>query len=162
MWPVGLIWSWPLLPLLKFGWRRLLHKTYVLTFTPEHFLVQNGKNKAEVFDRQQQHGFRLEARHPKALKEAEKYQNAETRARMRGEVISKTKYHCDALHLILDYSGQPRKIMEIMGLEKADRMLRRVGLVDEMMEQILAMGDVVSSGPQGQWDDMAGAIPEEV
>jgi hypothetical protein len=52
--------------------------------------------------------------------------------------------------------------MEIMGREDAVRVLGRINQVEAHMERIAAMGAIPTGGPQLEWDDMPGKIPEKV
>lgn len=133
-----------------------------LVFTPEHFAVQRGGGRTVLYDRQEPHRFRLDARHANAREEAERHEKLVMQARMRGRFVRPVKYHTDCLHLMLDYHGQPRKVMEIMGQEEALLVLARVKLVDEFMERMMAMGNATAKGAQSDWDDMPGKIPAKV
>jgi hypothetical protein len=140
--------------------RRVLRKRCRLVFTPEHFAI-GGAGRTVLYDRQEAHRFRLDARHRKARKEAERHQRMATQAQMNRRVANPEKFHTDCLHLMLDYRSQPRKLMEIMGQEEALLVLARVKLADEVMERLVAMGHVTSKGAQSEWDDMPGKIPEK-
>lgn len=142
--------------------RQLFRQRCRLVFTPEHFSVQRGAGRSVLYDRQEAHRFRLDARHRKARKEAERHQKIAMQAQMNRRVASPEKYYTECLHLMIDYRGQPRKVMEIMGQEEALLVLARVKLVDEVMERLVAMGDVAAKGAQSEWDDMPGKIPEKV
>jgi hypothetical protein len=41
-------------------------------------------------------------------------------------------------------------------------VLGRLITVDELMDEVLALGDMIPGGPQADWDEMAGQIPEKV
>lgn len=142
-------------------WRLLLRKRCRLVFTPEHFAVQ-GADRTVLYDRQEAHRFRLDARHRKARVEAERHQRIAMRAQMNRRVANPEKYQTDCLHLMIDYRGQPRKLMEIMGQEEALLVLARVKLADEEMDRAMAMSNVTTKGAQSEWDDMPGKIPEKV
>lgn len=161
-WVIALITPLPFAKLFQSGLRRLMRTTTKLAFTAEHFVVEDCRGKTYLFNRQEPHRFRLDHRHEAAREEAEKNEIAETKARMRGRVIRKKKYQSDTFHLMLDYCGYPHFVMEIMGIEDAKRVLARVKQVDEKMDRIALMGSMGESGPQSEWDDMAGAIPEKV
>jgi hypothetical protein len=148
--------------LMQMGYRRLFRKRTVLMFTPENFVVRHGSGKAAVYDREEPHRFRLDNRHEKARREAERHEIMQARAQMKGRVVRGTKYHRETFHLVLDYGNQPHKLMEIMGQEQAMLVLGRVKAVDELMEKAAAMGDALTTGPRTEWDDMAGTIPEKV
>ena len=157
----------PLLPWifvvpLQKGWRSILRKRSVLMFTAGQFSVRNGTQRTLVYDREVQHRFRLETRHKKARDEAERHELVQARAGAKGMIIRKTKYQRETLHLMIDYRGQPRKVMEIMGQEDALLVLARVKAVDEVMDELIKMGHALAKGPKSEWDDMAGAIPEKV
>ena len=142
--------------------RRFFRERCRLVFTPEHFAVQRGAGRSVLRDRQEPHRFRLDARHSKARKEAERHQRIVMQAQMNRRVASPEKYQTDCFHLVVDYRGQPRKMMEIMGQEEALLVLARVKLADEVMERVIAMGNVTTKGAQSEWDDMPGKIPEKV
>lgn len=153
---------WIFVVLLQKGWRHILHKRSVLMFTPGQFSVRNGAQRTVVYDREVQHRFRLETRHKKARDEAERHELIQARAGAKGMIIRKTKYQRETLHLMIDYRGQPRKVMEIMGQDDALLVLARVKAVDEVMDELIKMGHALAKGPKSEWDDMAGAIPEKV
>ena len=167
----GAAWYWWY---LSFGvpviFAAILHEVYRvvlsehcrLIFTPTRLTVQRGLGRIARYDREQPHRFRLDARHWKAREEAERHERIKMRAQMNRRVARPEKYHTDCLHLMLDYRGQPRTLMEIMGQEEALLVLARVKLVDEVMDRITAMADIAAKGAQAEWDDMPGKIPEKV
>ena len=161
-WAVAALGPWPFRELIRYGFRKLLRKRTILEFTPEHFVVRRRRGKVDVYDRQEQHRFRLDNRHEDARREARELEIKQERARMRGQVIRPEKYYGDTFHLMLDYGNQPRFIMEIMGQEEALWVLGRLKKVTELMEKVVAMGAMVAEGPKSDWDDMAGQIPEKV
>lgn len=161
-WGVAALGPWPFRELIRYGFRKLFRKRTILEFTPEHFVVHRRRGRMEVYDRQEQHRFRLDNRHEDARREARELEIKQERARMRGQVIRPEKYYGDTFHLIFDYGNQPHFVMDIMGQEEALWVLGRLKKVTELMEKVVAMGAMVAEGPKSEWDDMAGQIPEKV
>lgn len=160
-WVIAGLWAWPFIRLIQGAFRRLLRLPVALMFTPTHFSVKCGRGRPVVYDREEPHKFRLRP-HEKAKEEAERHEILETRARMRGRVIKERKYYRDTFTLELVYRTYPCAVLDVMGEREAVRILARVKDVDEVMDQIMAMGDAPAKGPQSEWDDMPGKIPERV
>jgi hypothetical protein len=161
-WLIAGIVPWFLTPVFQNVFRRKLREQTILAFTPAHLVVRTGRGAAEIHDRENPHRFRLETRHEAAITEAERHELAIERARLRGKVIRPVKYQRETQHLMIEHERYPRFIMEIMGREEAIRVLGRINQVEAHMERIAAMGDVPAGGPQVEWDDMPGKIPEKV
>jgi hypothetical protein len=161
-WFVAAGWPWLLVSPIQKRLRDRLRRRSVLMFTASEFSVRHGAGKTTVYDREIQHRFRLDPRHKKARKEAEQHELIEARAGAKGQIIRKTRYHRETLHLMIDYRGQPRKVMEIMGQDDALLVWARVKAVDEEMDKLVKMGHALAKGPKSEWDDMAGAIPDKV
>jgi hypothetical protein len=161
-WFIALLWPWPFTVLLQKCWRILLRRRSVLMFTTGQFSVRHGEGRTTVYDREIPHRFRLDNRHEKARKEAERHEVIQARAGAKGMIIRKTKYQRETLHLMIDYRGQPRKVMEIMGQDDALLVLARVKAIDEVMDELVKMGRALTKGPKSEWDDMPGKIPTTV
>jgi len=162
LWPAAVFVPFFFVALYRRGWRRVLRKSIPVIFTTERFIVKNAEGGGYVYDRQEPHKFFWDGEHEAARKEAEENGLAEMRARMRGQVIAKPKYQSETFHLYLNYRGYPYFVMEIMGREAARDVLARLNQVDAEMDEAVAMGAMAGSGPQSEWDDMAGKIPEKV
>jgi hypothetical protein len=162
VWALPALWVWPFCVDIQNVFRRFFFLPASLTFTPGQFSVRVGDGRTVVYDRLVPHRFRLDNRHRKAREEAERSELIEARARSRGRFIRKTKYYRETFHLVIDYRGQPKKVMELMGQDEAQLVLARVKTVDEVMDQVVKQGSALPKGPQSEWDDMAGKIPEKV
>ena len=99
-WGVAALGPLPFAPLMQLGWRRRLMKWTVLMFSPERFAIQRRRGRTEVYDRQEQHRFRLDNRHEEARREAREHEIKQEKARLRGKVIRPEKYYSDTWHLI--------------------------------------------------------------
>lgn len=150
---------WPFTALLHKAYRRLLRKRTVFEFTPEHFRM---RGMQRPYDRQVPHQFCIHNQHKQAEKEAERHEIIRERARMQGKVVRPTKYHRDTWYLYLVYGHKPHKLMEIMGREEAEEVRGGLQAADEVMDEVVAMGELFTVGPKSEWDDMAGKIPEKI
>jgi hypothetical protein len=157
-WLIAAVGPWPFTMLVQKAYRRLLRKRTVLEFTPEHFRVQGMRRP---YNRLVPHQFRIHNEHKQAEKETERHEIIRERARMQGKVVRPTKYHCDTWYLYLVYGHKPHKLMEIMGKEEAEDIRGGLQAADEVMDEIVAMGELFNVGPSSEWDDMAGKIPEK-
>ncbi len=160
-WPVAAMGSWPFTRLLQKAWRHQFKVEAELMFTPARFSVRVNGGAAVFHDRQTPHRFRMRL-HEKAKDEAERDEMIEAKARSRGNFIRRKKYYRDTYTLEFVDGHYPRTVMHIMGQREAERILARVSDVDDAMEQLMAMGDAIAKGPEAQWDDMPGKIPEKV
>jgi hypothetical protein len=160
-WPIAALWSWPFTRLFQKIWRNSLKIEAELMFTPARLSVRVNGGAAVFYDRQTPHKFRMRL-HEKAKDEAERDELIEAKARSRGNFIRRKKYYRDTYTLEFVDGRYPRHVLDIMGQREAERILARVGDVDDVMEQLVAMGDALAKGPQAQWDDMPGKIPEKV
>jgi hypothetical protein len=161
-WIVATLGPWLMIPLFQRHWRRRLRRQSTLVFTAAHLVVRNGRAAPEIHDRENAHRFRLETRHTAAEREAEAHEIAVERARLNRKVVRPRKYHRETLHLMIEHDRYPRFVMEIMGREDAVRVLGRINQVEAHMERIAALGAMPMGGPQLEWDDMPGKIPEKV
>lgn len=142
-------------------WRRL-KKTTELAFGEDKILIRLPDGETVALGRHEITSFRLRP-HDKAKEEAEANELAETRARARGRIERKAKYYQDTFTLEAAVGGSyPWDLMEIFGERDAVHVLARVKQVNELMDQIMAMGEVAGERAAAEWDDMAGAIPEKV
>ncbi|MBN8995407.1 MAG: hypothetical protein J0H94_09280 [Rhizobiales bacterium] len=162
VWGAAAIIPWAMKPLFQSHWRRKLRLQSTLVFTESHLVVRSGRGAPRIFDRENAHRFRLETRHAAAESETEAHEIAIERARLARKVSRPRKYYRDTLHLMIEHERYPRFVMEIMGREDAVRVLGRINQVEAHMERIAAMGAIPTGGPQLEWDDMPGKIPEKV
>jgi hypothetical protein len=161
-WIAACVVPWVLTPLFRRLWRHRLRRESTLVFTAAHLVVRNGRAAPEIHDRENPHRFRLETQHAAAEREAEAHEIAIERARLARKVVRPRKYHRETLHLVIEHERYPRLITEIMGRENAVRVLGRIKQVEAYMERVAAMGAMATGGPQVEWDDMPGKIPEKV
>jgi hypothetical protein len=160
-WPVAAMGSWPFTRLLQKSWRDYLRIEAELMFTPARFSVRVNGAAVVFHDRQTPHKFRMRL-HERAKDEAERDELIEAKARSRGNFIRRKKYYRDTYTLEFVDGRYPRPVLDIMGQREAERILARVSDVDDVMEQLVAMGDALAKGPEAEWDDMPGKIPEKV
>lgn len=147
--------------LFRTFWRSFVHKRVNLTFTPE-FVTAPGKwGSKRSYDRSIPHTFILRG-HDKAQEEEERAQEKELRARMRGSVKRGKKYFRDTCVIEFSDGYQAYPLLEVMGGPEGRQIFQRIKAVDAEIDKPINANGLPLTGPETEWDEMTGQIPEEL
>lgn len=145
-----------LIPVFTRMWKGVLRKTVKLAFTLEVISVPRFLGKRR-FDRTIPHSFIMRP-HDRAEEEAEKVRYEERR----GDLRRHRKYYRDSWIIALWDGAQAYPLLEVHGKAEAEKIFGRIQYVDRLVEQVVTKDTTDLPGPDAEWDDLTGRIPENL